>query len=158
MDKLTKQIEQMIIEKSLSLEVLTIVNQIKEEHAVLLQSEKEKIETIRKANETITELMGGQKLMQAEIDALKVELKLYQVREAEFNKSEHTIALKDKDVASSERALHEVKNVVGMVFKNTIVREGIARSSSVPVVVNGYTQYENTSECYNKETVEIPEE
>ncbi len=53
MEGLIKSIEGMIVEKSLSLEVLTIVTKIRDEHAELAKIVADQVETIKEKDKTI---------------------------------------------------------------------------------------------------------
>ncbi len=157
MEKLLKQIEGLIIEKSLSLDVIEIVRKIQAEHATVMGENKSLLQKINHLEEEKKLLIWNNDKLTNDKTNLKTELDAYKARDVEFKNSEHTLALKNKDVDSSERALMEVKNVVTMVFKNTIIREGINKSSTTPVSVNGYVQNSYSNETYNKDTQTIPE-
>ncbi len=155
MDKLLKEIEGLIIEKSLSLEVIQIVGKIKEEHAQLTKENEKLVEEGKEKDNNYLNLKKYTDEIFSKLNQSEKELSTYKDREKEFNNSEHKTALVLKDKESSDRALSEVKEVVGLVFKNTIIRKGINKSTTVPVVVNGYPQNHTTSESYNEEEIEL---
>lgn len=144
MENLLKQIEGMIVEKSLSLDVIEIVRKIQSEHASLTEQNKFLEKTIEFKGKEILSLQEANTTAQNTIVSLTTKVTGYEQREDEFKKSEHTIALKNKDVDSSNRAIFEIKEVVGMVFKNTNIRKTVTGTDYVGVPgangCNGYMQ------------------
>lgn len=157
MEKLDKIIEGLVVEKSLSLEVFQRLQEIKSESENVLERNinlEEEINVLKNNNDlylkTIEDLKFElSKWIQKESDLVDREKKVLDL--------EHLIQLKDKDVEIANNVSNAIKDVVGLVFKNTIIRKGINKSVSVPVSVNGYVQNSYTNEIYNEDIKEIDE-
>lgn len=141
MENLLKQIEGLIIEKSLSLGVIEIVRKIQAEHATMTEKNKTLEETIKLKDEQIKSLSGINEKDLREINSLLQQVNKFKEREKEFIDSEHTIALKDKDVTGANNTLSSIKDIIGMVFKNTVIRESVCHSESGS---NNQGYYNNT--------------
>lgn len=153
MDDLLKQIEGLIIEKSLSLDVIEIVRNIQSEHLQLTERNKKLIQDIELRDERFNKKDKELEDTLLKLDGVSKELTIYKSREDEFIKSENTIALKNKDVDSANRVSQEIKEIVGLVFKNTTIKKSMF--SSEPIVQNGYS---TGSSITKSENVEIKEE
>lgn len=138
MEELTKKIEDFIIEKSLSLEVLTIVTKIRDEHSKLTKDIENQRKTLEIAKETI--IVKDQKIIElnTEIIVSKEIINIYKKREKEFIDSEHTISLMYKNINASQMVSCALKEVVGMVFKSPVYRKSSYGIENIPVnSVNG---------------------
>lgn len=153
MDKLLKQIEGLIIEKSLSLDVIEIVRNIQSEYANAIEDNKKLTENIKFEFERYTQEHEKLVVTLGELDGANTELTKYKAREKEFINSEHSHALKNKDVDSANLVLKEVKEVIGLVFKNTIIRERVNKSVGHMISTNG--NYPTSHTTCDSETKDV---
>lgn len=141
MDKLKELLDGLVAEKSLSFEVLEQLRKVKTESDELVKENYLLKETVTKQQENISKLG-------AEINAQHSIIKDWEIRKAELEKREKNVLdIEYKNQIANLKTEHalgtlnQVKEIVGMVFKNTTLRTGIMKSTSQPV---GTDQYGNT--------------
>ncbi len=145
MEGLQKMIDQLVAEKSLSFEVLDQLKKVKEESEEAQDTIKNlelNINIQKTKNDELTKIVLEGEAKNAK---LAEELEYYKGRDAQYVKSEHTLELKDKDVIAANNTLYEVKEIIGMVFKNPTVRKTVI--GSIPVTMGGdrYVTEERTN-------------
>jgi len=141
MEKLNQIIESMVAEKSLSLEVFQQLKEVKEQSDLIAKENTALREASIVTQNTISKLQDDIiKLNHRNAEWAKREEELV-TREKAILDSEHQLALKDKDVEKAQAVSNNIKEIVGIVFKNPTLRTGIMKSTSEPV---GVDQYGNT--------------
>lgn len=138
MDKLKELLDGLVAEKSLSFEVLEQLRKVKTESDELVKENYLLKETVTKQQENISELAG-------KLNTQHSVIKDWEIREAELEKREKNVLdIEHKNEIANLKTEHaigtlnQVKEVVGMVFKNTTLRTGIMKSTSEPVGVDQY--------------------
>jgi len=154
MDKLNNIIEQLVAEKSLSLEVLEQLKRIKDESNILTSENKQHLETIKNYSENNDKLINANKQLSSIIDGWKLRENNLISREKAVLDSEHKNEIQELKANYAISTLQEVKGVVEMVFKNVTVRKSIHKNKSIPVSNNGYVQNHNEYESYTEDQIE----
>jgi uncharacterized protein YheU (UPF0270 family) len=153
METLKQIIDGLVAEKSLSFEVREQLKKVKDESELAAQQIKTLTEQGKVKDSQFAELaVKYEKGLERNTELFNL-VESYKLREKDFEKSEHTLALKNKDVEVSERALQEVKAVVSMVFKNPVVRRSIQSNGNKPTP-DGY----NTVYTHEEKTEVVDEE
>jgi len=141
MDKLKELLDGLVAEKSLSFEVLEQLRKVKTESDSLLSENKLLKDTLVLKDEQIARL--GET-----VNTQHLTIKDWEIREAKLEEREkavldieHKNEIANLKTEHAVGTLNQVKEVVGMVFKNTTLRTGIMKSTSEPV---GTDQYGNT--------------
>lgn len=128
MDTLLKEVENLIIDKTLSLDAIQVINRIKEEHRLLT----EEVQVLRKEQQYNKNIISEKDniIINLENTISKRDLIIdsYKIREQSFIDSEHSIKLLKKDTECSDRIVNEVKEVVSLMFKNPLIRKTIKGS------------------------------
>ncbi len=132
MEKLKELIDGLVTEKSLSFEVLEQVRKVKETSDELI-----KTNTIQ--GEQLLEFGKKEKNLLEEISILSKEISGWKVRESSLIEREkavldieHENEIEKLKAKHSSDTLKEVKEVVGMVFKNTVLRESVIKTPRFP--------------------------
>lgn len=145
MDELLKRIDQFVIEKSLSLDVLEVVRKIQKEHSDSINTIKDLEDSIKIKDENFKVISLKNESLTIEVNQLKGIVSDFKLREKDFIESEHKTALKDKEVESANRVVNEVKDVVALVFKNASVKRTVFGIEACPTPQGGYASTVNTS-------------
>lgn len=147
MEKLNTIIETLVAEKSLSLEVFQQLKEIKEQSNLVAEENKS-------LKESLDRVVKENALIKVELDNFKEKEGALVTRENLVLDTEHKLELKDKEVEKAQAVANTTKEIVGMVFKNVIIRKGINKSTNTPVMVNGYQQNVYTNDTYNEDQTE----
>lgn len=154
MEKLTALIETLVAEKSLSFEVLEQLNRIKNQSIEVIAENKRLTDLCAEYLKIIDIKTKENIVLSTEIGTWKERESSLVDREKAVLDIEHKIEIENMKTAHAVETLTEIKTLVGMVFKNVTIRQGINKSSNIPVSVNGQIQNHYTSETYNKDQTE----
>ena len=124
MDELTKLIDQMVQEKTFSMEGVAAINELREQAELMQKTIKQLQESFKKENECANRLRNDN-------DALKGELKNWRAREEKLTNRESKITELEKDRAVANAKADTFRECVGLVFRNTTVRENMVGTRPV---------------------------
>ena len=142
MDKLTQLIDQMVQEKTFTMEGVTSINMLRERAKGLEEENLRLLETQEKYAETIS-------LSSQEKAELRGQLKAWGERVKELTEREEKITHLEK-VAAVETAKSETyKECVSLIFRNSIIRQDMYGQTPIKDQ-NGYTTQEQISETTTK--------
>lgn len=152
MDKLQQLIENLVAEKSLSFEVLEQLKKIKDQSDFLIKENQDQAEKIKRYQESITE-------KDSKILELSNKLGDWSHREGELIgrekavlQLEHEKEISELKVTGAQATLSSVKEIVGLVFRNTSVKKSIYTHK--PLIRDGYSTGNTATESATEEITE----
>ena len=153
MDKLKELLDGLVAEKSLSFDVLEQLRKVKTESDELIKTNLLLGESITAKDEIINE-------KNSEINSLKALVKKWEEKDNAITKREeavldieHKNEIEKLKAEGANKTLGEVKEVVGLVFRNTVLRKNIL--SNEPVFNDqGYQNGNFKSKTINEEVKE----
>lgn len=134
-ETLQQAIQGVLTEKALSAEAISAVQSILEENKTLGEVNKSLIESAKKIADQNIKLTEENTMWKTR--AAAVEQKESDVKEREFRQE-----LKDSEVSFTNLRLQDMKEVMGLVFKNTNIRKSITSHVVLPPPTKD--QYNNT--------------
>lgn len=134
--QLNDLLQKILTEKTLSVEAMDVVKNLSKEHKELKELVELKQELIKNRDEEIGVLKEENTKLKNSIDSwLQKESNLVD-REKAVTDIEHQKELLNKDITHQKERSDEMKEVFGIVFKNTITRKKV--QGQVPVAVPGF--------------------
>src|SRR3990167_1820740 len=131
MDKLKELLDGLVAEKSLSFDVLEQLRKVKTESDELIKTNLLLGESITAKDEIINE-------KNSEINSLKALVKKWEEKDNAITKREeavldieHKNEIEKLKAEGANKTLGEVKEVVGLVFRNTVLRKHIMSNEPV---------------------------
>ncbi len=156
MDKLKELLDGLVAEKSLSFEVLEQLRKVKTESEELAKNNFLLGENIKELDIRIQKLTKENTILTTEITQWKADEAGIVVRENAVRDIEHKNEIEKLKATHSESTLNQVKEIVGMVFKNTVVRETVNKNVGHIFSQNGnYPSTHTTCDNENKTTEEL---
>lgn len=152
MDKLQNIIDGLVAEKSLSFDVLDQLKSVKDESTRLQEKSKETSDLLNSCKNEIETKRLSIVDLESKNKVLIEKIVAYEKREDELKHFEHQKELFSVREQSALNRLNDVKEVFSIVFKNTITRESVTKSTNTPLVVNGYVQQQYSTNTESTET------
>lgn len=149
-EDLKKLIDDLVLEKSLSFDVMDQVRKIKEQSDNLITENSALKAQVDSNSKSIIEKDNKIAELNVTIDDWKKRESSLFTRETIVLDVEHKNQIEQLKATHANETLIQVKEVIGMVFKNTVLRESVNRSVSVPIESNHYLSQGNDTE--HKET------
>ena len=146
-DKISSIVEEVLTEKTFSLEIVTKIKALKDDFDDLIKvhdEAKREIEFQQKTNKDLREVN----------QTLLSENTAYKAREDELEKKEKAADKVIYELEFQKKRGDEIKELFGIVFKNPVVRESAYKNGSVPVPGNNgsYPTTMTSSESETKTT------
>ena len=135
-EQLNEVLQKLLTEKTFSPETLEIVQKLDSDFKSLQEENKKLEEQIKQDGISFSDLKKQKETLELIANEYKERTELLVAREKAVLEIEHDKALLQKDVACHKAVSDNVKEVVGLVFKNTTVRKSVC--SNYPVVKRGY--------------------
>ncbi len=134
--QLNELLQKILTEKTLSVEAMDVVKNLSSEHKILQETVESNKKVIEKRDEEIRKLIEENTNLKGEVTSwLEKESNLVG-REKAVADIEHQKTLLQKDVDHNKERADEMKEVFGIVFRNTITRKRV--QGQIPVAVQGF--------------------
>jgi chromosome segregation ATPase len=127
-NKVTEAIDEMVREKTFSLDALNAINDLKTKARIMEGALDAAQKDVAKAKEDA-------RLMSERYSECNAEVNAFKTREADLEKRERAIFEHEKASAVAQARSQAFGEAFGMVFRNTVVRETV--NKSVPVAGPG---------------------
>lgn len=145
-EEINKLVDDLIVEKTFSLEIVEKIKKMRDDFLAMEEKEKQ-------TSERNSELTTQNSKLVEENNRLKAHDEGVTNREKVVAEKEAKQALQDLKLEHAVDKHKEMKELLGIVFKNPVVRETAYKNTNVPVAQNGYVSNFAGSESEGK-TVE----